>query len=383
MAKKKKPEKKPEPWQIGGAAIGAAVGAALGCLTSYMFFPNITAWLQSIGKSDRYKYLIGTIIVLLSMPIPGVIGYVGGEDKETIGSNSLLFLTLYLALILLFEDLTLPGTMDSIILCGLFIFCFYTSMKFGLKTDGTLSLFWVPIIIIFGLLLAIQYYFADIVSLITHAEKLFKNPEPAPVADKSETPANNLETTDTYKKPRKPWLIPDFKGYDGLAEKILAVVNSKTHPELDPNVEKGEHVINSNIFRARPIMPIVIIAIAGISFIISLLVEVFTKQPSEPGFSIKFQSGLKISTFLVIFFTIFLIIGKFVVDILLKKYPQFKAENLDPMIDNVIAVGDLSALNTLVPAGITNELIQNGGGKISSHKARRSKTNEKYLRLSF
>jgi hypothetical protein len=60
MAKKKKPEKKAEPLQIGGAAIGAAAGAALGCLTSYMFFPNITAWLQSNGKSDRYKYLIGT-----------------------------------------------------------------------------------------------------------------------------------------------------------------------------------------------------------------------------------------------------------------------------------------------------------------------------------
>jgi hypothetical protein len=403
MAKKKKPVEKAEPLQIGGAAIGAAAGAALGCLTCYMFFPNITAWLQTNGKSDRYKYLIGTIIVLLSMPIPGAIGYIGGEDKDTILSNVGYFMILYSVLILLFEDLMIPGTMDSIILGGLFIFCFYISMKFGLKTDGTLSWFWMPIIIIFALLLAVQYYFADIVRIINHGEKLWKNPEQKggavanadsdsleknTVADSLEknTVADSLEkntVADSLEKPRKPWLIPDFKGYEGLAEKLLAVFNSKTYPEFDPNVQMGEHLIDSNTFKARPIIPIVIIAIAGISFIISLLVEVFTKQPSDPGFNIKFQSGLQISTFLFILFCVFLILGKFVVDILLKKYPQFKAENLDPMIDNVIAVGDLSELNTLVPAGLTNELVQNGGGKITSHKPRKSKTNEKYLRVSF
>ena len=391
MAKKKKPVKKDEPLQIGGAAIGAAAGAALGCLTSYMFFPNITAWLQANGKSDRYKYLIGTIIVLLSMPIPGAIGYIGVEDKDTILSNVGYFMVLYSVLILLFEDLMIPGTMDSIILGGLFIFCFYISMKFGLKTDGTLSWFWMPIIIIFALLLAVQYYFADIVRIINHGEQLWKNPEPTPLADSLKKGgavgnADSLEkntVADSLEKPRKPWLIPDFKGYDGLAEKILTVVNSKTHPELDKNVEKGEHVIDSNIFKARPIMPIVIIAIAGISFIISLLVEVFTKQPSDPGFNIKFQSGLQISTFLFILFCVFLILGKFAVDILLKKYPQAKAENLAPMVDDVIKVGNLSALTTLLPGGLTNELIQNGGGKISSHKPRKSKTNEKYLKVSF
>ena len=391
MAKKKKPVKKDEPLQIGGAAIGAAAGAALGCLTSYMFFPNITAWLQANGKSDRYKYLIGTIIVLLSMPIPGAIGYIGVEDKDTILSNVGYFMVLYSVLILLFEDLMIPGTMDSIILGGLFIFCFYISMKFGLKTDGTLSWFWMPIIIIFALLLAVQYYFADIVRIINHGEQLWKNPEPTPLADSLKKGgavgnADSLEkntVADSLEKPRKPWLIPDFKGYEGLAEKLLTVFNSKTHPEFDPNVQMGEHVIDSNTFKARPIVPIVIIAIAGLSFIITLLVDVFSKKTSDPGFNIKFQSGLQISTFLFILFCVFLILGKFAVDILLKKYPQAKAENLAPMVDDVIKVGNLSALTTLLPGGLTNELIQNGGGKISSHKPRKSKTNEKYLKVSF
>lgn len=395
MAKKKKPVKKDETLQIGGAAIGAAAGAALGCLTSYMFFPNITAWLQANGKSDRYKYLIGTIIVLLSMPIPGAIGYIGVEDKDTILSNVGYFMVLYSVLILLFEDLMIPGTMDSIILGGLFIFCFYISMKFGLKTDGTLSWFWMPIIIIFALLLAVQYYFADIVRIINHGEQLWKNPEQngGAVANADSLKkggavgnADSLEkntVADSLEKPRKPWLIPDFKGYEGLAEKLLTVFNSKTHPEFDPNVQMGEHVIDSNTFKARPIVPIVIIAIAGLSFIITLLVDVFSKKTSDPGFNIKFQSGLQISTFLFILFCVFLILGKFAVDILLKKYPQAKAENLAPMVDDVIKVGNLSALTTLLPGGLTNELIQNGGGKITSHKPRKSKTNEKYLKVSF
>ena len=383
MAKKKKPEKKDESWQIGGAAIGAGLGAALGCLTSYMFFPNITAWLQTNGKSDRYKYLIGTIIVLLSMPIPGLIGYIGVEDTNTIGSNVGYFMILYSVLILLFEDLMIPGTMDSIILGGLFIFCFYTSMKFGLKTDGTLSWFWIPIIIIFALLLAVQYYFADIVRIINHGEQLWKNPEQKGGAVANADSLEKNTVADSLEKHRKPWLIPDFKGYEGLAEKLLTVFNSKTYPEFDPNVQMGEHLIDSNTFKARPIVPIVIIAIAGLSFIITILVDVFSKKTSDPGFNIKFQSGLQISTFLFILFCMFLILGKFAVDILLKKYPQAKAENLEPIIDNVIAVGNLSALTTLVPGGLTNELMQTGGGKITSHKSRRSNTNEKYLRVSF
>jgi hypothetical protein len=319
------------------------------------------------------------------MPIPGAIGYIGVEDKDTILSNVGYFMILYSVLILLFEDLMIPGTMDSIILGGLFIFCFYISMKFGLKTDGTLSWFWMPIIIIFALLLAVQYYFADIVRIINHGEQLWKNPEQngGAVANADSLEKNAVADSDSLEKPRKPWLIPDFKGYEGLAEKLLTVFNSKTHPEFDPNVQMGEHVIDSNTFKARPIVPIVIIAIAGLSFIITLLVDVFSKKTSDPGFNIKFQSGLQISTFLFILFCVFLILGKFAVDILLKKYPQAKAENLAPMVDDVIKVGNLSALNTLLPGGLTNELIQNGGGKITSHKPRKSKTNEKYLKVSF
>ena len=70
----------------------------------------------------------GTIIVLLSMPIPGFIGYVGGTDTASIYPNMLYFCILYVAMILLFEDLMIPGFFDSIILAGLVYSCFYLSM---------------------------------------------------------------------------------------------------------------------------------------------------------------------------------------------------------------------------------------------------------------
>ena len=63
MAKKK--DEKAEPWQIGGAAIGTALGALLGFLTSLFFSSNITAWLKEHGLKERYKYLIGTFIILI------------------------------------------------------------------------------------------------------------------------------------------------------------------------------------------------------------------------------------------------------------------------------------------------------------------------------
>jgi len=367
-----KKDKKAEPWQIGGAAIGTALGALLGFLTSLFFSSNITAWLKEHGLKERYKYLIGTFIILLSMPIPGAIGYIGGEDTNTIGSNVGYFFILYFVLIFIFEDLSLPGIMDSIILCGLFILCFYTSMKFGLKTDGTLSWFWIPMIVLFSFLLAAQYYFADIVKLISNVEKRWEKPEPTDTVENKDIDADK----DNLEKPSSPWLTPDFKKDDEIAKKILTVVNSKTHSELNSKVKTGEHVIDSTIFKVRPIVPIVIIAIAGLSLIITLLVSVFIKKNSEPDFNILFQSGLLISIYLFIFFCVFLFLGKFGVEHI---FPQLKAENLEPIADKIVETKKLTALNTLVPIG----LVQNGSGKISSHKPRKSKTDEKYLRVSF
>ena len=379
MAKKK--DKNAEPWQIGGAAIGTALGALLGFLTSLFFSSNITAWLKEHGLKERYKYLIGTFIILLSMPIPGAIGYIGGEDINTIGSNVGYFFILYFVLIFIFEDLSLPGIMDSIILCGLFILCFYTSMKFGLKTDGTLSWFWVPMIVLFSFLLAAQYYFADIVKLISNVEKRWEKPEPT-VADslKKDTGENkDIDADkDNLEKPSSPWLTPDFKKDDEIAKKILTVVNSQTHSELNSKVKTGEHVIDSTIFKVRPIVPIVIIAIAGLSLVITLLVSVFIKKNSEPDFNILFQSGLLISIFLFIFFCIFLFLGKFGVEYI---FPQLKAKNLEPIADKIVETGNLTALKTLIPTGLVVQ--QGGSGKISSHKPRKSKTDEKYLRVSF
>jgi hypothetical protein len=374
----KKNNKKAEPWQIGGAAIGAAVGAVLGFLTSLFFSSNITTWLKERGLTERYKYLIGTFIILLSMPIPSAIGYIGGEDINTIVSNVGYFFILYFLLIFLFEDLSLPGIMDSIILGGLFILCFCTSMKFGLKTDGTLSWFWVPMIVLFSFLLAVQYYFADIVKLIGNMEKRWENPEPT-VDDSlnKDTGKNKDIDADNLENPSSPWLTPDFKKDDEIAKKILTVINSQTHSELNSKVKTGEHVIDSTIFKVRPIVPIVIIVIAGLSLIITLFVSVFIKKKSEPDFNILFQSGLLISIFLFIFFCVFLFLGKFGVEYI---FPQLKAENLEPIADKIVKTGNLTALNTLIPI----EVVQRGGsGKISSHKPRKSKTDEKYLRVSF
>lgn len=311
------------------------------------------------------------------MPIPGAIGYIGGEDLNTIGSNVGYFFILYFVLIFIFEDLSLPGIMDSIILGGLFILCFYTSMKFGLKTDGTLSWFWFPMIVLFSFLLAAQYYFADIVKLISNVEKRWEKPEPTDTVENKDIDADKDTESDSLEKPSSPWLTPDFKKDDEIAKKILTVVNSKTHSELNSKVKTGEHVIDSTIFKVRPIVPIVIIAIAGLSLIITLLVSVFIKKNSEPDFNILFQSGLLISIFLFIFFCVFLFLGKFGVEYI---FPQLKAKNLEPIADKIVETGNLTALNTLIPIGP----VQKGGsGKISSHKPRKSKTDEKYLRVSF
>ena len=53
------------------------------------------------------------------------------------------------------------------------------------------------------------------------------------------------------------------------------------------------------------------------------------------------------------------------------------------MVDDVIAVGNLAALTTMLPSIFKTELEQNGGGKIGFYKPRKSKTDEKYLRVSF
>lgn len=353
-----------EAWQIGLATAGTIAGAILGCITSYLFFPNMTAWLQSKGMSERYKYFFGTIIVLLSMPIPGFIGYVGGKDTSSIYPNMFYFCVLYLALILIFEDLMLPGIIDSLILAGLIYSCFYLSMNYGLKDDGTLSWFWFPMIIIFAFLLTIYYYFADITKLISNGERLWKNPE---VTNKQEEPA-------TIHK--KPWLIPDFKEYNHLIEKILEFFNSKTYPQFNPDVKKGEKVIDSELFEFRPIVPVVMLCIWGLSFVVTLIMQELGTTKNVLGLDIKLQSGLKISTFLAIFFCVFLLIEKWIIN--WKMPPQFNEANLSKLV----ATKDPNAFKSLIPKEANGD-FQFGGGKIDSHKPRKSKSDEKYLRVSF
>lgn len=351
-----------QAWQIGLATAGTIAGALLGCITSYLFFPSMTAWLQSKGMSERYKYFFGTIIVLLSMPIPGFIGYVGGTDTASIYPNMLYFCILYVAMILLFEDLMIPGFFDSIILAGLVYSCFYLSMKYGLKDDGTLSLWWFPMIIIFSLLLTIYYYFADITKLISNGERLWKNPE---ISNKEESNATH----------KKPWLIPDFKEYNHLIEKLLEFFNSKTYPQFNSEVKKGEDVIDSELFEFRPIVPVVMLCIWGLSFVVTLIMQELGTTPIDFGIDIKLQTGLKFSAMLAVFCCAFLLIEKWIINWLMP--PEFNEINLN----KIVATKDPNAFKTLIPKEVKSE-VQFGGGKIESHKPRKSKSDEKYLRVS-
>lgn len=392
----KNPDEETKYWQIGGAVIGTVLGAGLGCIASYVFFPKIISWLQQKGLTDGYKYLIGALIVLLSMPIPGLIGYVGGGDKSTILSNSAYFLILYFTLIMMFEDLMLPNLFDSLILAAIFFFCILLSTKFGLKVDGTLSGFWIPIIIVFALLIAIYYNFANISKAIKNVEELWDDygstkdttkDDDKSTKDEAKTTKDDTTKAETKAAPRKRWLSIDYTEYKKLAEKLIETINPVSHPELESPVEKGEHAINVNLQKARFMMiaaiALIMLVIFGLSMLIGILIRLFGgKTNGTPSLSSNLSSGLEITDILIISFCIFLFIIKKVIDVYLAKYPQFKPENLEPLVDTVSKNWDPSKIASLVPNELKNA-VQTGGGKISSYKPRKSKTSEKYLRVAF
>ena len=331
--------------KIIGATVGTILGAVLGGLAFSTFATSISYWLETKDLDNGYKYLIVTVIVLLSMPVPGLIGYVGGGDTATIMPNVTYFLILYATLILVFKELIIPSAGDSIILSVILFLCIYLSTTFGLNTDGTLSGFWIPIIIIFSSILAVYYNFSSIVKAVKNIEELWddytstkdkaekaeatkaeatKAEAEADVSGsviKYEAPKNWAEKEEAAKQQaikiasKKRWLSIDFIEYKNLAEKLIETINPVSHPELKPTVEKHEHAINSYIQKSRYVMlayiAVILIVIAGISILLGFLITIMDLQiVGTPTLSSKLSSGLQITDILFICFCLILFIFK-------------------------------------------------------------------------
>jgi hypothetical protein len=420
--------------KIIGATAGTILGAVLGGLAFSTFATSISYWLEIKDLDDGYKYLIVTVIVLLSMPIPGLIGYVGGGDTDTIMPNVTYFLILYATLILVFKELIIPSVGDSLILSVILGLCIYLSTTFGLNTDGTLSGFWIPIIIIFSSILAVYYNFSSIVKAVKNIEELWDDytstKDKAEKAEATKAEAEAKAEADVsgsvikYEAPKiwaeqqeaskqaaikiaskKRWLSIDFIEYKNLAEKLIETINPVSHPELKPTVEKHEHAINSYIQKSRYIMlayiAVILIVIAGISMILGFLIAIMDLQiVGTPTLSTKLSSGLQITDIMLICFCIILFIFKKSMDAYLLQNPQLDVKNIEPLVDKVSETHtNLSILTSIIPANFINEIFdrsnstgdidvvsktgQTGGGKISSYKTRKSNTDEKYLKVSF
>ena len=319
--------------------------------------------------------------------------------------------------------------------------CIYLSTTFGLNTDGTLSGFWIPIIIIFSSILAVYYNFSSIVKAVKNIEELWddytstkdkaekaeatkaeatKAEAEADVSGsviKYEAPKNWAEKEEAAKQQaikiasKKRWLSIDFIEYKNLAEKLIETINPVSHPELKPTVEKHEHAINSYIQKSRYVMlayiAVILIVIAGISIILGFLITIMDLQiVGTPTLSSKLSSGLQITDILFICFCLILFIFKKSMDAYLLQNPQLDVKNIAPLVDKVAETHtNLSILTSIIPANFINEIFdrsnstgdidvvsktgqtgqtgQTGGGKISSYTPRKSKTDEKYLKVSF
>ena len=161
---KKEKEEKTEIYQIVFAIVGALVGLLLGYGMSYFFFINKPI-------EPTYKILFSALIMMGNAIVPGYIGYYGGEAPDTIESNIFYYLALLSLIIFLIFDLKVPGILDSSVLVITFSLVLLISMKFGLKEDGSFSLFWIPILIIFGIIIALYYYFGYFAHVLKNIEK--------------------------------------------------------------------------------------------------------------------------------------------------------------------------------------------------------------------
>jgi succinate dehydrogenase hydrophobic anchor subunit len=400
MAKSKK-EEKTELYQIIFAIVGALVGLLLGYGISYFLFKDKPI-------EPNYKLLFSALIMMGNAIVPGYIGFYGGEAPDTIESNIFYYLALLSLITFLIFDLKVVGILDSCVLGITFSLVFLISIKFGLKEDGSFSLFWIPILIIFGIIIALYYYFGYFAHVLKNIEKQWDEYDPdintnkekdsslqkgggindaavepvAPVASEA-APVAAPEAAPDEAAPdvRASILIFDIESiYKAVIDALFKIINPKTTPNIVPDVKKAEDLENKyeGMGRRYIIMGIAaaLLVVTVISAIVFFIVVAVSK-PVAVSPSNLFTSKLIINLWLLCVIIIALFLIKFGINYGIKKYvPQAEPDNLLNEI-NKLNDGDIKRI-----INNSQHTFQMGGGKIEKPDKKTSNKNEKGMYLS-
>jgi succinate dehydrogenase hydrophobic anchor subunit len=405
MAKSKK-EEKTELYQIIFAIVGALVGLLLGYGISYFLFKDKPI-------EPNYKLLFSALIMMGNAIVPGYIGFYGGEAPDTIESNIFYYLALLSLITFLIFDLKVVGILDSCVLGITFSLVFLISIKFGLKEDGSFSLFWIPILIIFGIIIALYYYFGYFAHVLKNIEKQWDEYDPdintnkekdsslqkgggindaavepvAPVASEAapvaapEAAPDDAAPDEAAPDVRASILIFDIESiYKAVIDALFKIINPKTTPNIVPDVKKAEDLENKyeGMGRRYIIMGIAaaLLVVTVISAIVFFIVVAVSK-PVAVSPSNLFTSKLIINLWLLCVIIIALFLIKFGINYGIKKYvPQAEPDNLLNEI-NKLNDGDIKRI-----INNSQHTFQMGGGKIEKPDKKTSNKNEKGMYLS-
>ena len=408
--KKKDEEQQKKKDQKYYAIAGGATGLILGAGISYFLF-------KDSPMSSAYKFLFSALIMIGNTIVPGYIGYYGGEAPDTIVTNILYYLALFILIVILLFNLIAPGVFDFFVLVLIFSSVFVISLKFGLKEDGSFSLFWIPILIIFGIIIALYYYFGYFAHVLKNIEKQWDEYDPnkegsslqkgggindaaddtnaavepvAPVASEAEHEAAPDEKAPDEKAPDEA--APDEKAsillfnigkgskYEPVIDALFKIINPKTTPNIVSDVKKVENLENKyeGMGRRYIIMGIAaaLLAITAISAIVFFIVEAVSKNVAVSPSNL-FTSKLIINLWLICVIIIALFLIKFGINYGIKKYvPQAEPDNLLNEI-NKLNDGDIKRI-----INNSQHTFQMGGGKIEKPEKKTSNKNEKGMYLS-
>lgn len=399
--KKKDEEQQKKKDQKYYAIAGGATGLILGAGISYFLF-------KDSPMSSAYKFLFSALIMIGNTIVPGYIGYYGGEAPDTIESNIFYYLALLSLIIFLIFDLKVPGILDSCVLGLIFSSVFVISLKFGLKEDGSFSLFWIPILIIFGIIIALYYYFGYFAHVLKNIEKKWDEYDPDKETNKekdslqkgggiNDAPDDTNAATETASDEKAhdeaaPEAAPDEKAsillfnigkgskYEPVIDALFEKFNPTTAPDIVSDVKKAENLENKyeGMGRRYIIMGIAaaLLAVTAISAIVFFIVEAVSK-PVAVSPSNLFTSKLIINLWLLCVIIIALFLIKFGINYGIKKYvPQAKPDNLLNEI-NKLNDGNIEKIIRTSSSG-----FQMGGGKIEKPEKKISNKNEKGMYLS-
>ena len=386
--KKKDEEQQKKKDQKYYAIAGGATGLILGAGISYFLF-------KDSPMSSTYKFLFSALIMIGNTIVPGYIGYYGGEAPDTIVTNILYYLALFILIVILLFNLKAPGVFDSFVLVLIFSSVFVISLKFGLKEDGSFSLFWIPILIIFGIIIALYYYFGYFAHVLKNIEKQWDEYDPDTNTNKEKDSSLqksggiNEASDDTNAEPEtKPDDIESIllfnigKGsdYEPVFDALFKKFNPKTSPNVVSDVKKVENLENKyeGMGRRYIIMGIAaaLLAITAISAIVFFIVEAVSKNVAVSPSNL-FTSKLIINLWLLCVITIALVLIKFGINYGIKKYvPQAEPDNLLNEINKCNSITDF--MNNFISSA---NPVQKGGGKIDKPDKKTNK-NEKEMYLS-